>query len=149
MIVWMTEGVLYFGPGESGRMLANSCSSLAVTLTAITKLQPLLTSTSAGTLLTKPPSTSAWPLRQIGAERPGRLMLSRMPSTASPRSRTFGSPLTRSTVIVFIGIGNCSNRKSDKYRLSIGSNCPRRYLYNRYQYPPLRICERARTVSDP
>ena len=53
-----------------GTILANSCSSLAVTLTAITKLQPLLTSTSAGTLFTKPPSTNAWPLRQIGRTDP-------------------------------------------------------------------------------
>ena len=68
MIVCITDGALYFGPGESGRIFANSCSSFAVTLTAITKLQPLLTSTSAGTLLTNPPSTSACPLRQMGAD---------------------------------------------------------------------------------
>ena len=51
---------------------------------AFTKLQPLLISTSAGMLLISPPSMSAWPSRQMGCEKTGRLMLSRTAFTASP-----------------------------------------------------------------
>ena len=40
-----------FAVGVSGRFLANSCCILVVTLTAITKLHPRETRTSAGTLL--------------------------------------------------------------------------------------------------
>ena len=76
------------GVGVSGVMSQNSFSILAVTLTAITKLHPIDTSTSAGMLFTSPPSISAWPSRTIGTESTGRLMLSRIAWAASPRSRT-------------------------------------------------------------
>ena len=78
------------GVGVSGWLAPNCRSILAVTLTAITKLHPRAASTSAGMLFTNPPSTSAWPFRQIGGESPGKLMLSSTAWTASPRSPNYG-----------------------------------------------------------
>src|ERR1043166_5738305 len=116
------------GVGSPGLMSQNCCSILADTLTAMTKLQPIETSTSAGMLLTSPPSINACPLRQIGTERMGKLMLSRIACVASPCSRTTELPLTRSTVTDRHGTGSCSSRQLWMYLRSIGSNWPRRYL---------------------
>ena len=133
-------------------MSQNSVSILAVTLTAITKLHPIDTSTSAGMLLTSPPSISAWPLRTIGTESTGRLMLSRIAWTASPRSRTTDLPPTRSTVTERHGTASCSSLQSWRYLRSIGSKCPRRYLYSRYQWLPRgswrKIHEGRRSVGE-
>ncbi len=105
-------GLVLDSVGFSGVMSQNSVSILAVTLTAITKLQPIDTSTSAGMLLTSPPSISAWPSRTIGTESTGKLMLSRIAWTASPRSRTTELPPTRSTVTERQGKASCSSLQS-------------------------------------
>ncbi len=114
-------------------MSQKRASSFADTLPAVTKLHPFDTSTFAAMLFTSPPSTSARPLRTIGTESTGTLMLSRIAWTASPRSRTIELPLTRSSVTENQGMASCSSLQSCRYYRSIPSNFPARYWWTRYQ----------------
>ncbi len=94
---------------ENGEVSSLSLSSGAPTSTAMTRSAPIALTTSTGTLLTMPPSTSSRPSTRIGANAAGTDMLPRIASARSPRPNTTASPVAMSVATARNGIDRSSN----------------------------------------
>ncbi len=79
---------------------------------AITTSAPMARTTSTGTLLETPPSTSSRPSISTAVKTVGIAMLARMARPRSPRASTTISPLTMSVATARNGIGSWSKSRT-------------------------------------